>query len=149
MVERRGAYEAEEKDCAGRNGVCKHARAEDVDVPCAHEQIPHEVATSQTLKEAQGAIVAPDLASPVHVIAVCVVVHDPQSGRVDEQALDHGNDMYIPVEARTVVEGAVSLREEAVGQSGRDYSVDGLVEDYGKEDLVDVQGQRGQRQLVC
>lgn len=139
----REAYEAEEEDGAGRDGVCKHARTEDVDVPCAHEQIPHEVATSQTLEEAQGAVVAPDLASPVHVVAIRVVVHDPQSGRVDEQALCHGDDVHIPVEARTVVEGAVGLGEEAAGQGGRDHGVDGLVEDYGKEDLVDVQGQRG------
>jgi hypothetical protein len=76
-VERRRAYEAKEEDGAGRDGVCKHARAKDVDVVCTHEEIPHEVATSQTLEEAQSTIVAPDLASPVHVVAVCVVVHDP------------------------------------------------------------------------
>ena len=138
----REAYEAEEEDGAGRDGVCKHARAEDVDVPCAHEQIPHEVATSQTLEEAQGAVVAPDLASPVHVVAIRVVVHDPQGGRIDEQALGHGYDVYIPVEARTVTEGAVLPREETAGQGGRDDSVDCLVEDDSEENLMDVQGQR-------
>jgi len=129
--------------------VCKHARTEDVDVVCTHEQVPHKVATGQTLEEAQGAVVTPDLASPVHVVAIRVIVHDPQSGRVNEQALCHRDNVYIPVEARTVVEGAVGLREEAARQGGCDYGVDGLVEDYGKEDLVYVQGQRGQRQLVC
>lgn len=141
--EKRVAYETEGEDGAGRDGVHQHTDTEDVNVVCTGEQVPDEVTSCQTLQEAQSAIVAPDLAGPVHAVALSVVIHDPQSSRVDQQALDHRYNVYIPVDACAPVERVVCLREQVTRQGGRDDDVDGLVEDKGDDDLVNVQRQRG------
>lgn len=53
--------------------------------------------------------VAPKSSPPIHLMSLLILENHPQSSCVDEEGLDHGYPMDIPVESRALIETLVSL----------------------------------------
>lgn len=109
-------------------------------IPRTHNQIPQKVPTRQPLYQpARTRIpIYPLNHTLPHLTPLFIVKHNIQRQCIDQTALHHRHDVYIPVYARAFVEVAVDVWEEEVGyQRGYD-GLGGLVEDEGEEDFVDV-----------
>lgn len=124
------------------------AGPEDVHVAAGNDEIPDEVAGGQCLNHAAGASVAPDTLLGVHGGALVVGVDDPKGQGIDEAALDHGDDMGVPVDAPTAGEGRVLVASKEGRKDGREGPVDDRVEEGAGEDLVHVVWQRREGQGI-
>ena len=56
--------------------------------------------------------------------------------------------MHVPVQLRARRQGGVGLGEQIPREERRDVDVDGVVEEEGREDLVRVEGERGEAEEV-
>jgi hypothetical protein len=94
-------------------------------------EIPKEVASSKALNlqvtstlsafdlkdnvlvmfsyHARSGSVAPQPTPPIHLMSLLILEDHPQSSCVDEESLDHGYPMNVPIESRALVETSVSL----------------------------------------
>ena len=141
-------YKAEGENEQGGDGVGQHAQAEDVDVLHGDEQVPQEVSAGKCLDQTASTGVAMHLGQPVHLAPLVIVPHDPQGKHADESALDEGHDVHIPVELCAGIEAGVYAGEEEAREDWRDEDVDGVVENEGEEDFVDVQREGVEGEIV-
>ena len=106
------AYESEAEDGQCGNGMSQGANAEDIQVHGSDEKIPNEITDSHRLKQSWRSRISPDTTFSVHGAAFLVYPLDPQSESIDEDALDHGNNMSMPVEPFTARKLGVVLRSD-------------------------------------
>lgn len=121
--------------------MSQKADAEDLDVAQADIQIPHKVAAGKCHYQAAGAGISPHTTLPVHLRALIVGDADPEGQGVNKSRLEERDNVDIPVDAGALVELRVDGREQACRQPGRDDGVCHMVEQHGKQQLVDVQRQ--------
>ena len=143
------AYESETEDRKRGHGVRDEPKPHDIDMKHADEQIPDEVARRISHHGAAAGIIRE------HTIKRCICdcalgveEHSPQRDGADEDALDEGDDVDIPVYPRARVERVVELRDEQAGECGGDDEVDELVGDEREEYVVDVEGESGEADTV-
>lgn len=72
-------------------------------------EIPEEIPSRQALNHTTCWGVSPQSASPVHLMPLLVFEDDPQRRAIDQECLDHGHEMYVPVDSRAPVEAIVRL----------------------------------------
>jgi len=142
-------YEAERIDEQRSDGMGQGAEAEDIEVQAGDEEIPYEVAGGQSLNHARSARVSPHALLPVHGAALVVDEHDPDGETVDEDALEHGDDVGVPVETPLARQLGIVARSKGAGDDGRERPEDDRVEESGGEDLVDVQRERGEAEALA
>jgi hypothetical protein len=104
------------------------SQAKNVEMKTRNDQIPNKVTSGQGLNKAGGARVAPDALLPVHALTLLVPKHDPQGEAVDEDALNHGDDVGVPVEPALTWELRIVLLCDKPGQDGRNGPKDDRVE---------------------
>ena len=145
-------YESERENGDSRDGVSKHAPAEDVHISRAHVQIPEEVAQSLALEQTTHAIVSPDSLLPVADaapgLALFVKQDDIQAQAVDHAALHEGDDVHIPADPGALAELGVDVGKEAGGEDGRHHIRDEGVHRKGEEDLMSVERESRQAKEV-
>lgn len=141
MVE---TYESEGVHDERGDGVGQSTEAKDVKVHTGHDEIPEKVTRRQGLDHRRALRVGPHSLLPAHAPPLLVVQHDPDGEAVDEQALHHGHDVGVPIDAPPAGEAVVRLGGEVVGYERGYGPEDDGVEQRGAEDLVDVPWQGGQ-----
>lgn len=123
-----------------------HAPTKSVHVASTYVEVPQEVTECQALEEARQATVSPDAQVPVLIrcpgIPLGVEKDKIQAKGVDDNALQHADDVYIPVGFGVAIEMRIDAREEASRQTGRcDASNEGI-EAQCEKDFMCVQRQR-------
>lgn len=141
-------YETQCKDEQGRDSMCQHSKAKDVDMLHRDEQVPQKVSSSEGLDQSSGTGIAMDLARPVHLVPVFIFGHDPQCEHADDGALHKRYDVHIPIKLGAGIETAVYAREDGAREGGSNKDVDGIVQGKSEEDFVDVQRESLERDVV-
>lgn len=141
-------HKAKRKDAESAHRMRPHPRPKNPQMPRRHHQIPQEVPRRQALNHPTTPRIAIHALHRPHSLALLIHRHDPQRRGIDAAALDQRDDVHVPVEAGARVEGRVDGGEEVVGEPGGEERLDGLVEEEGEGDLVDVVGQGGEGEEV-
>lgn len=126
--------------------MCQGPDTEHVEIETCDEQVPDKVSSSHRLDHGAGARVAPNALLPVHIPTFVVNENNPDSKAVDEAALDHGYDMSIPVETLLPREFRVVVASQKCGYDRGDGPKDDGVQKSGRQDFMNMQGQRRQVQ---
>lgn len=136
----------------GGNGMGQHPPAKDLDMPRAHPQVPQEVAQREALTQPAQARVSPDAVIPpagaAPAPALLVVEDDVEREDADDDRLEEGHHVHIPVGLGAAVERFVFLRRKPVGEERADEEADAGVHGKGEDHLMDVQRQRTQAKRV-
>lgn len=111
-------YKANASHCQRANRVQQSAESRQRNVLGGYLQIPQEISCGKSLNHATCGRVSPQPAHPVHLLPFRVSEDDPEGGRVDEQSLDHGHPVDVPVQSRAPVEVVVHLGTYDLRQPG-------------------------------
>lgn len=104
--------------------------------------------SSEALHHAASWCVAPEPPRPVHLFALAIGEDHIEGGGIDEQRLDHGHPVDVPVETRALVEAIIRLWTYSTRQDGGQDVEDEVIPQEAECDLVGVIWQCGERQLV-
>lgn len=113
------AYESQAEDRQCGNGVSQGANAEDIQVHGSNAEVPNEITNSHGLKQSWRSRISPNATFSIHGTAFLIYPLDPQSESIDEDALDHRNDMSIPVESFIAGKLGVVLWGDKSGKNWR------------------------------
>src|SRR5690242_5768716 len=95
--------------------------ATDIEVLYTDLEIPQEVAGSETLDHAASWCVTPQPGFPVHLLSLWVRKDHIQSSTVDEERLNHGDPVNVPVQAGALVKTCVRLWAHEFGYRRRQH----------------------------
>lgn len=134
-------YESETIGRQGSNSVGQCADSKNAEIHRSDDEIPDEVTKGKCLYQSSSTRVSPHAAIYVHLHALLVSEHDPQSQDVDEDALEEGDDMSVPVDLLLPRQLRIMLGSQRRRDDGRADVEQEEVEARGKDDLMDVSRQ--------
>ena len=141
-----GTYIAEPKHQDSAHRVCKHPHPKDIGMPATDREIPQEISERKALTQTPRTVVPPNPLLPILVVPpllpLLIEPDDVQADGVNDDRLDKGDDVDIPVELRAAGEARIGIGTEAGGEKWADDIAGEGVEGGGEEDLVRVEGER-------
>lgn len=131
----------------------QHTPPENVHMHRTHDKVPQKVAQRETLQQPAQPAVFPYPLLPrlprSRLFPLLIEPDDVQRQRADDDGLEEGHHVDIPVDACASIEGGVGGREESPGEPWREDDVDEVVEEEGENDFVDVEGERREGECGC
>lgn len=105
-------YKSQECNGYGSKGVNKVERAQELNVDDAYYEVPHEISCCHRLNETSGTGVAPNPVFPGVANSACINTHDSDDRYTDEDRLNEGGDMNIPIDLGTSRKSGIMIGEE-------------------------------------
>lgn len=140
VVQNHGPHALQE-DNAGRDAMDGEADSKVLDVPEAHDGVPEEVADGHGRdKRAVGRV-------SVDVVREVRVAKEQHRQQQDQRALHHGHDVDVKVDLGFGRQRFIAAPDPR--RQGCRRQEDGVVEERGEQDFVDMGGQHGVAQVVC
>lgn len=105
-------YKTERESRQSGDGVYKCADTKHIQIQGCDDKVPDKVSNSKSSNQATAASVSPHTAISIHVHTFLICKEDPKSDAANEQGLEHGNNMCIPVESFLSREVRIMLRSK-------------------------------------
>lgn len=90
----------------------QHTPPKDLNVPRRNRKIPDKIPLGKRLHEPASTIIPPYPLLPVHLLALLIVPDQIQRKDADDGTLEQRDDVYIPVDARALVEVGIGARAQ-------------------------------------
>jgi hypothetical protein len=92
-------YESERVDKQRSDCMREGSYAKDIEVQAGDNQVPEEISSRERLDEARSTSITPDALFPLHIAEFGINEHNPYGEAVDQAALNHRDNVSIPIQS--------------------------------------------------